>query len=85
MCNTQKRNLQYIDIGTSKEIIPIIHIPQRHSICKVEIFLKQRKVAFLSPSKFCWVIRMQLISVLKLALLYHTVYMETKWFKITVL
>ena len=52
---------------------------------KVEIFLEQREVAFLSPSKicenlnfsteiqifrkFCWVIRTQPISVLKLFLL----------------
>ena len=57
---------------------------------KVEIFLEQEEVAFLSPSKiyenlnfftvhisnsnfrkFCWLIRTQLISVLKLFLLYY--------------
>ena len=37
---------------------------------KVEIFLEEREAAFLLPSKICWVIRMQPLSVLKLFLLY---------------
>ena len=37
---------------------------------EVEIFLEEREVAFLSPIKICWVIRMQPLSVLKLLLLY---------------
>ena len=37
---------------------------------EVEIFLEEREVAFLSPNKLCWVIRMQPLSVLKLFLLY---------------
>ena len=40
---------------------------------KVEIFLEQWEVAFLSPRnfrKFCWVIRTQPLTVLKLFLLY---------------
>ena len=37
---------------------------------KVEIFLEEREVAFLLPSKIYWVIRMQPLSVLKLFLLY---------------
>ena len=37
---------------------------------EVEIFLEEREVAFLSPIKICWVIRMQPLSVLKLFLLY---------------
>ena len=40
------------------------------NIHKVEIFLEQRQVAFLSPSKFCRVIRTQPLSVLKIFLLY---------------
>ena len=36
---------------------------------KVEIFLEQREVVFLSPSKFNWAIKTQPSSVLKLFLL----------------
>ena len=37
---------------------------------EVEIFLEEREVAFLSPIKICWVIRMQPLSILKLFLFY---------------
>ena len=52
-------------------------------LLKVEIFLEQREVAFLSTSKICenlnflkffWVIRTRTISVLKLFLLYLITY-----------